>query len=102
MGRQKSTKKSRKRKRGVGGSDDRPCKLNSAQAVSVSETLHAANTVLYDNLENNSLNDSVFITSTHTNFDTMASGGESDSSSLCTPPNPQPHPTDTCRYLAQR
>ena len=98
MGRQKSTKKSRKRKRGVGGSDDRPCKLNSAQAVSVSETLHAANTVLYDNLENNSLNDSVFITSTHTNFDTMASGGESDSSSLCTPPNPNPTrqiPADT-------
>ena len=96
MGRQKSSKKSRKRKRGAGGSDDQPCKLNSAQAVSVIETLHLANTVLFDSLQNSSLNDRIFLTSTQTNFNTMAYCCESNSPSLCTPPNPtQQIPSDS-------
>ena len=73
------TKKSNKRKRKSGSSGGRPSKItNGGESVSLSETLHSANNVLFDDV---TLSDSVF-TSLSDDYHSQLNTEMAESSSL--------------------
>lgn len=105
----------KKRKRGSRGSGDRPPKAkqnNGEQClnVSVSDTLHTANAVLYDFFDGFSLNDSVFgllmaESSDNTTVMDKSEGSQVSQSHVISPPTatpsdtPAPSCTDIMNYL---
>lgn len=90
------SKKPNKRKRNSGGSDDRPAKVNNGGlSLSVSDTLHSVNNILFEDV---TLNDSVFLAESDNSIQHLNMADNQvhdDNTSSPTPPSS----TDILNYL---